>query len=410
MTLHHPRRWAVGLLAALLAACTALCLLAPKGEAPKTEDAATPTAANARRAVAGIKAVWLNYIEFGELISGKDEAAFSAAADEVVENLASLGFNTLFLHVRAHWDSFYPSDLFPWAAEVNDGAGVPYDPLAILLEKAHRRGVALHAWVNPYRIAGDGADPLPPGSPAAELVNKGENDVAASAGGLYANPASPAAQRVILNGLRELLERYAVDGLQFDDYFYPTTDESFDAPLYRAYCEKAASPLPLADFRRAQVNTLITATFQLTRRTPGVVFGVSPAASLRQGKEELFADPAAWAASGVVDYLCPQLYFGFSYPQADMRFDALLSEWKAACPAVPLVIGLASYKLGEEDAGSREWVTATDVLERQAALALQENGAAGVAVYHYGSLLKGDEQSTRARDRLSAILRGWPPG
>ncbi len=350
-----------------------------------------------------VKGVWFNYMEYGQLINGKTKEGFTSAAQEVVDTLSRLGFNTLFLHLRSHSDSFYPSERFPWSVFVNGGEGVDYDPTEIFITLAHDKGIRVHAWVNPYRITRNGQEKLNENSPAYALREDG-NCVVSLETGMYYNPSSPKVRALVLDGVREILECYDVDGVQYDDYFYPTTDPSFDQTAFQQYCEQTQSPMSLNEWRRCQVNLLISGTYQLTRPYE-VAFGVSPSADLEKNANTLYADVTAWVEGGYVDYLCPQLYFGFEYPAESFRFSHLLDRWQSVAGDVPLYIGLASYKVGKEDAGSTEWVTATDLLARQTEHAFLR-GADGVCVYHYTSLLRRDEVSTAQRNTLQQVLLG----
>ena len=345
-----------------------------------------------------VKGVWINYQEYAQMMSGKTQSEYQTVVQKALRDLRSVGVNTVFLHLRSHSDSLYPSQLFPWSDCVNQGEGVSYDPTEYFVDLAHQMGIQVHAWVNPYRILSAGTlKELLPQNPAYEMQHD-SNRVVQIDSGVYYNPSSPRIRELVLSGVREILTKYDVDGIQYDDYFYPTTHESFDQVAYRQYCDETDTPLPLAEWRRCQVNLLISGTYQLAKQY-GVVFGVSPCADWEKNKESLYADVSAWIQGGYVDYLCPQLYFGFDYPQVAFRFDRLLAEWKEQAGDIPLYVGLASYKVGKTDAGSTEWETSTDLLSRQHCYSVGQ-GVQGVVIYHYTSLLKQDAQSVAQRERL----------
>ncbi len=348
------------------------------------------------------KGVWINYLEFAAMISGKTMPQYQAQVEQVIDNLTHVGLNAVFLHVRSHSDSLYPSDLFPWSVYINGGNGVDYDPLALFVQLAHQKGVAVHAWVNPYRISKGTLTDLTPEHPAYPWREDG-NHVVEIDEGVYYNPSSAQVRTLVLDGVREVLEQYDVDGIHYDDYFYPTTDEEFDRVAYHQYCDRTDHPLPLAEWRRNQVNLLIAGTYQLSRQYD-VMFGVSPAADVDKNYHSLYADVAAWAQGGYVDYLCPQLYFGFNYPDEKFRFKNLLQTWETLAQSTPLYIGIASYKVGTEDAGSKEWITATDVLARETELIASSKVADGVCIYHYSSLMKQDDLSVTQQEALQNVL------
>ncbi len=379
-----------------LALCFLLLIALTLVEVCNPQGDLVPTAGTEELA----KGVWINYYEYAEMIDGKSQEAYCQTIHEVMERLVALGANLVFLHLRSHSDSLYPSTIFPWSQQINQGEGVPYDPLTLFLQAAHQKGIQVHGWLNPYRISVESLQELSPKSPAYSM-REDELCVVETDNGVYYNPASPKIRRLVLSGVRELLDRYELDGIQYDDYFYPTADASFDQSSYAQYCQTASCPLPLEEWRRCQVNLLIAGTYQLTQQY-NVVFGVSPGADIEKNNTQLFADVAAWVQGGYVDYLCPQLYFGFSYPKEAFRFDALLKKWKKLAGDVPLYIGLASYKVGLEDAGSTEWVSATDLLARQHSYGINE-GVDGICIYHYSSLMKEDKISVAQREHLTRL-------
>lgn len=347
-----------------------------------------------------VKGVWLNYMEYASLINGFSKEQYTANAKELLDTIQNIGLNTLFLHLRSHSDSLYPSKIFPWSKLINGGTGVDYDPLEILLKQAGERNIAVHAWLNPYRVSSGTLSQLNATHPAVVLKEKDASCVVETDTGAYYNPASPLVQELVISGVQEILENYTVAGIQYDDYFYPTTDGSFDSASYQEYCNTTDYPLPLADYRTTQVNVLIAATHRKAQEH-GVVFGVSPAADIQKNIDKLYADAAAWVQGGYVDYLCPQLYFGFSYPLEQFRFDALYEQWETLAGDIPLYIGLASYKVGEVDNGSKEWVTATDLLARQTEFS---KNAHGVCFYHYSSLVNNSQQSQKELEGLKTVL------
>ena len=354
--------------------------------------------------------VWITYSELNGMISS--EKGFQAEWEQVIERCRALRLGEIYLHVRSHCDAIYPSALFP----MNRSAGsLDFDLLATILESCHQAGIALHAWINPYRVKTGDSDPetLDPASPAYRWLHDGDktNDRnVCFSGGIYLNPGEPEVQELVIGGVRELLQHYAVDGIHFDDYFYPTTDPAFDRESYEAYCAAANEPLSLAEWRRANVNALIAGCYAAIHATDReTVFSVSPAASIERNREELYADQAEWVANGTVDVLIPQLYFGFEYPDRDFQFETLLDKWKkltAQNPAVQLKIGLACYKLGTDaEYDAPEWQTGEDIIARETEICIRDGAAAGVLFFSYSSLFADDEIHQKQRDHLQAVLR-----
>ncbi len=296
-------------------------------------------------------------------------------------DFASRNLNTVFFHVRANSDAYYASSLFKPASAAQSLLKAGFDPLEYAVSAAHKNGLQLHAWVNPYRV----------GKQTAYLVD-GIPTLTDTAGRYYYVPTSTAAQRLILDGIRELLNNYDIDGIQYDDYFYPegllnkTTVYSFESADYEAYTA-AGGALSVADWRRAGVDTLIAGTHTLTK-AKGVVFGVSPAVNADNTYNSLYADCRKWLSQpGYVDYLCPQVYTGFEH--ASSAFDKMVSVWLGyqRHSSVKLYIGLALYKIGLKSdtyagAGKTEWVDHNDVMKRSVQY-LREKKVAGMAFYSY---------------------------
>ena len=216
------------------------------GEAPAAPDAGTPPAGEWR-------AAWISYIELQGMDYTSAEA-FRAGAAAMMDRCAGLGLNTVIVQVRPFGDALYPSALFPWSHICTGVQGVSpgFDPLDILLTEAHSRGLSFEGWINPYRLQASASSP---GTLAADnLANTHPDWVAAAGGGLYLNPAIPEAAAYVVEGVAELVRTYPVDGVHFDDYFYPTTDPAIDAARFAA-----SGAADLAEWRRQNVTALVKA-------------------------------------------------------------------------------------------------------------------------------------------------------
>lgn len=344
--------------AALLCSATLLC-----GGCRKAEPSPSPTPAPSPVGDEDMRGVWLSYIELDGMLKSADPEGAIATAMEVCE---SEGMNTVFFHVRAHGDAYFSSTVWPKATAM----GTDFDPLACAVNEAHKRGLALHAWVNPYRIGN---------APAKDAICFEKNGV------WYYAPHDPAARQSVLDGVREILERYDVDGVHFDDYFYPTAmnpnGETF---------ENIPPGTDVTTWRQTHVDTLVSGVYGLCRQH-GKPFGVSPVADYRRSATAAYADVTRWMAeAGYIDYICPQLYVGFRH--GSKPFLPLLEEW-ADLPRqknVKLYIGLALYKVGLQNdpyagAGADEWATDTDIIARQIE-AVREK-ADGYVLFRYGNLM-----------------------
>ncbi len=336
-----------------------------------------------RPSVSGeMRGVWVSYIELAELFQRcTTPAQARKALDDMMAELAGYGLNTVFFHVRANSDAYYDSALFKPAAAVKSLLNAGFDPLEYAVTAAHKNGLQLHAWVNPYRV----------GLQTAYLVD-GIPTLTDGGGRYYYVPTSTAAQTLILNGIRELLNNYDIDGIQYDDYFYPEgllsagTVYSYESADYETY-KQGGGTLSVADWRRAGVDMLIAGTHTLTA-AKGVVFGVSPAANAQNTYDALYADCRKWLSQpGYVDYLCPQIYTGFE--NSSSAFDKMVNVWRGYTrhSSVELYFGLALYKIGLKSdayagAGKTEWIDHSDVMKRSVQY-LRDKQVAGLAFYSY---------------------------
>ena len=315
-----------------------------------------------------MRGVWLSYIELDEMLSSASPTKAAKAVAEVMDTCAKKGLNTVFFHVRAHGDAYFPSAAWPAATTARALLADGFDPLACAVEEAHRRGIALHAWVNPYRI----------GTSATEGDRFLKNGV------WYYQPSSPQVRQNLLDGVREILDHYPVDGIHFDDYFYPSgmaqTAETF---------EDIPEGVDVTQWRRTQVDALVSGVYGLCRQH-GRLFGVSPAADIEKNRTQSYANVTRWMTeAGYIDYICPQLYVGFRHETKP--FTTLLTQW-ADLPrrqGVQLYVGLAQYKIGlahdpYAGSGAAEWAQDEDIIPQQ--IEKVQNTADGYVLFRYGNL------------------------
>ncbi len=366
-----------------------------------------------------LRGMWITYFEIASLFDSKK--GFDAAFEDMLDACEKYKINALYVHVRSHCDAYYPSKYFPWSKYVSgikgtQGKEPDFDPLERMIKATHARGMEFHAWVNPYRVSFDSTDLslLADSNPAKLWLTDEDksNDtwVVSAAGGLYLNPAVEQAQALVVNGIREIVEGYEVDGVHFDDYFYPTVEESFDEKEYAQYRMNVwDAPLPLADWRRANVNALVSRVYSTVKAVrPDCEFGISPMAGIGVNYETVFADVAAWVDGGYVDYVMPQLYFGFEYPKPESRFDVLLDEWEALVTGrgCELYIGLGAYRIGAEDENNVEWSQHSDLLARQVTCLREGECSAGFVVYSYSTFFVDDERHRAERAGLLEVING----
>lgn len=361
------------------------------------------------------RAVWIAYYDFNKS-RGYSADEFTAYVNEMFDNAVSFGMNAVVVHVRPFSDAMYQSDYYPWSSYASGTQGVNpgYDPLDIMIESAHERGLAFHAWLNPYRVSnswnyGTDVSKLSKKNPARKwLTNSKTSDdrnVLAYGGALYYNPSKSAVRKLIINGIREIVDKYEVDGIHLDDYFYPDLDKkyqtNFDAPEYEEYAakrKKAGKKVEtIAQWRKNNVNELVRGIYSAVRESdPNVIFGISPGGFIDYYDEDFrwYVDYRTWMSNdGYIDYICPQLYWSFNSKNIFPYYDTLI-RWVAARknPSVKVYAGLPAYKLNEKNSiSSQEALTDAEFynpfLLADMIIHGREGGADGFIVFDYEDLV-----------------------
>ncbi len=387
-------RFLVNHIKRILAVALALCLL--------------PCAAPLQAAAAEdeLRGVWISYLDWQKLPSGEQE--FRQAVDQMLARCVDLHMNAVFVHVRPDADAMYPSAWFPWSRFVTgtQGEDPGYDPLAYFVEAAHGRGLQFHAWINPYRVTGyqNRFEQLSEESPAKIWLGDSDpsNDrwVLRQNGEYYLNPAVPQVQELIVNGVCEIVRNYDVDGIHFDDYFYPEVDDADPARQFdKAEYDASGSGLAIADWRRENVNGLIRGVYRAVKEIrPQVQFGISPEGYVDHLRSDnrLFADIDTWVSEdGYVDYIMPQLYWGFEHKLADGQpapyaFSENLRTWISlkSRGRTRLYLGLAMYKTGSGTKDNNpvpEWLRRSDIIRRQVEAGRASKMVSGYCFYAYSS-------------------------
>ena len=387
----------------------AVFLAAPLAALPRrgeTAPAATPapTATAEPTAAAPYRAVWVSYLEWQQVDFSTPET-FSGDIAVILDNIRDLGATVVLAQVRPFGDALYPSSYYPFShlCTGQQGRDPGYDPLALLVQAAHDRGLALEAWVNPYRIQA-GLTPALCGASPAKLH---PDWVKYTDTGAYLDPANTAVRHYIADAVGELCANYDVDGIHFDDYFYPTTDPAFDAADYAA----SGTALTRDDWRRENVNALVELCHATARRY-GVRFGVAPVGDPEQNYALQYSDAARWLRQGTVDYLMPQLYWGQEYVKdgdTSHSLARLAGAWAALPRAagVRLYAGLGAYRIGAgdgSDAGS-EWVSGRALADQLNLL--DRLGVQGAGLYRYASLFDASDYAGLAAAEVDAVRQVW---
>jgi uncharacterized lipoprotein YddW (UPF0748 family) len=281
--------------------------------------------------------------------------------------------NAIFVHVRPSGDALWPSAYAPWSEWLTgrrDGKDPGWDPMAFMVAEAHARNLEFHAWFNPYRGSqpgpdGPGADfaKLAPNHPLrvhrdwAIAYPKGES------ARLYFDPGNPAARKFVEDSMLEAVRRYDVDGVHFDDFFYPYPEAGQDFPDDASFAQRGRGFAGKAAWRRDNVNLLVHEMHQRIRELkPWVKFGISPFGIWRNQRTDpagadsrglesydaIYADTRTWVREGWLDYVVPQLYWAIGFDKAD--YAKVLPWWHDLVKGtnVQLYIGQGDYRIGEK--------------------------------------------------------------
>lgn len=350
------------------------------------------------------KAVWFAYLDIDPMLNGASESAFAEAVGKAFDDVVSLGCNTVYVHVRAFGDAYYFSQYYPFTDAYGGSVGdaPPYDPLYIMINEAHSRGLSFHAWVNPMRVENKEQFGEMDGSYALKQwydssSTNGTFVVYDKDSGYYwLSPAYPAVRQLICNGVAEIVSRYNVDAVHIDDYFYPTTSPSFDKAAF-----EASGASDRASWRRSVVSTLVGEIYRTVKScNPSVLFGVSPQGNVDNNLDHMYADVVTWCSTaGYLDYIVPQIYYGF---KDKLSFDSAAERWEelVTLPYVSLVCGIAVYKVGLNS----EW-SGGDILSRQTAYISESDSFDGIAYYRHGSLFGSANSSDKCMKKELPALK-----
>lgn len=357
-----------------------------------------------KKAEKEMRGVWVSYIELDmQNESDKSESAFREKFKDIAITSKNAGFNTLIVQVRPFCDALYKSAYFPYSHILSGEQGVSpnYDALKVMCEICSELDLDIHAWVNPYRISTDSTPQvLSENNPYVidnELGEETEN-------GIFLNPANKMARKLIIDGVTEIVKNYDVDGIQFDDYFYPTQDSEFDDEEYAEYVDTvgAMNCMSVDNWRIANVNTLICDTYRAIHKISNDVdFGISPQGNI-DNNAKIYADVKSWCiCKGFVDYICPQLYYSLENPA--LTFENSLNSWASLDinKNVKLYVGLAGYK-ANTDSDEGTWLYSDNVLSKEYKIAMQNEKVSGIMLYSY-SALEDENASAEISNLTNAI-------
>lgn len=350
-----------------------------------------------------LSGVWVPYLSLAT--EEHTQAAFEEKFKKIADSAGEKGINALFVHVRPFCDALYPSKLYPWSHILTgeQGKNPGFDPLQFMVEYTHGKGMEFHAWINPLRVKTlETPQTLAEDNPYAALGEESPYYFMEYEGGVYLNPAYPYIRTLIADGAAEIVKNYDVDGVHFDDYFYPSKAEELDSEAYELYIQSVETALPLPEWRKANINAMVQEVYEKVKSAdPKAEFGISPQGNI-ENDESMGADVRAWCGTaGYVDYICPQLYYSFENPA--LGYAEALEEWLALpkWEGLQVYAGLALYKAGS-DADEGTWKLSDDTIRRQIEAA-QAAECSGVVLYSADYL--DSQQTEREVENAVALLR-----
>ncbi len=291
------------------------------------------------------------------LTSQEQQSEFKAILDMHHSN----GMNAVLVQVRPSADAFYESRYEPWSSYLTGKIGTApnpyYDPLKFMIAEAHQRGLEFHAWFNPYRAV---VDFEKKGIDSTSLAFKKPAWFVQYGNNLYFNPGLSEARKHVVNVVMEVVNQYDIDGVHFDDYFYPYKIKGLDFPDSLTFSEQGSSYTTIEDWRRNNVNLLIKEISDSIRLIkPQVQFGISPfgvwrnqdkdssGSATKAGQtcyDDLYADVVKWQKEKWIDYVVPQIYWSIGFELADYK--TLAEWWNKNAYNIPVYIGQATYRIG----------------------------------------------------------------
>ena len=318
------------------------------------------------------------------------------ACRKMLDTLRVNHINAIYYHVRAMCDAMYNSAYEPWSSYVSGTRGVapPFDPFGFLIDEAHKRGIEVYAWVNPYRY-GHGSNMW--GQSELDYVYTHPEWLLTTSYETVLNPGIPEVRQRVVDVCKDILVKYDVDGLVFDDYFYNQDNPSFslDADLYNAY-RNAGGTMSQGDWRRENVNQMVKDVNDMVKSTkPWVRFGIGPAGVACTSQavadqygvdpcpvgsdwqyNQIYSDPMAWVTRGTIDFLAPQVYW-----KTTGTFTGVTTWWGKMAARFNRHIFISQWIPDEEGWTLAEFVKQGHVMRD----AMAAGGNPGMVYFRYGT-------------------------
>lgn len=352
------------------------------------------------------RAIFVSYIELNKYIKGNDYEISKRNIRKIIKNIKRLKCNTIILQVRSASDAIYKSNIYPMSLNiVNTEYDDYYDVLDYFIKESHKSNVKVIAWINPYRIRTTcDKTTITEKNPAYKYL---DSDIVYINNGIYYNPSKQETEDLIVKGVEEVLN-YDVDGILFDDYFYP--DNNIDKKDYEEYI-KNNEFIEEKNYRLNIVNKMIKRVYK-TCKNKNIKFGISPDGNIDNNYNKNYADVKSWLKSNeYIDFIMPQIYYGFYNSTRD--YIKVTKEWENLIENkdIELYIALAFYKVGMEDkyakSGFNEWIDNDNIIMREILLSRNLKNYKGFSLFRYENIFNEEiytKTSIKEIENLKKIL------
>lgn len=350
--------------------------------------------------------VFISYIDYSYL-KGKDENILKEEINKMVLNIKENNFNGIILQVRAFSDAIYYSKIFSPSLYIvnNENDKLKLDMLDYFIKLSHENNIKLIAWINPYRIRSNNDISSISGN---NIVNKYLNTSSVEIkNGIYFNPANDEVLDLIIKGVLEIVKNYDVDGILYDDYFYPS--KTCDLNDYKLY-KLNGGLKSLEDFRRDNINKLIRKTYEKIKEVNSdVLFGISPSGNMNNNYNAEYLDINYLIENKIVDFIMPQIYYGFD--NTNLPFVNTVNSWSNLVKDtnIKFYVALALYKSGLEDkyakTGINEWINNNDIISKQIIVSRNTYNYEGFSIFRYDYLFNSKKDNKQLLDEVFYVKK-----
>ena len=350
------------------------------------------------------RAIFISYIELSKYIKGKDYDTSKNNIKNMINNIEKLKCNTIILQIRFGSDAIYKSNIYPTSMHIVENEGDEYyDVLKYLINISHKKNIKVIAWINPYRIrTTEDTSTISEKNPAYKYL---DTDIVYINNGIYYNPSKKETEDLIIEGVKEVLE-YKIDGLLFDDYFYP--DTKIDEKDYQEYIKNNGFIEP-DKYRLNIVNETIKKVHKECSNK-NIEFGISPDGNIENNYNKNYADVKTWLKEkDYIDFIMPQIYYGFY--NSTRAYTKVIHEWESLIENedIDYYIALAFYKVGKEDKyaknGFNEWIENDNIIMKEIILSRNLKNYKGFSLFRYDNIFDSDTYSSTSLKEIENLKK-----